>query len=62
MLYNHFKAPGVEADVARIIMGTAGFGTKQDQALSFELMDYYMSVGGNCLDTARIYGRSESEK
>lgn len=62
MLYNHFKAPGVEADVARIIMGTAGFGTKQDQALSFELMDYYMSVGGNCLDTARRYGYGESEK
>ena len=62
MLYQCFKAPGMEAKVSKIVLGTANFGTRQDQKLSFELMDYYLNAGGNCLDTARRYGYGESEK
>ena len=49
-------ADGSHRQVARLILGTAGFGGVMDKDLSFRLMDQYANAGGNALDTARVYG------
>ena len=48
--------------------GTADFGGRHPEGLARDLMDTYVSVGGNFIDTARVYGdfvtpkNGESEK
>lgn len=39
-----------------IALGTMAFGGAMDEGFSFELMDRFTEMGGNFLDTARIYG------
>ena len=46
--------PGVA--VSEIVLGTAGFGVSQSEELSFELIERYLELGGNTLDTAHVYG------
>ena len=41
---------------AVIALGTMDFGGKIDQGRAFEYMDAYMDIGGNFIDTARMYG------
>jgi aryl-alcohol dehydrogenase-like predicted oxidoreductase len=41
------------------VLGTAGYGSKNDDRFYFEMLDYYISAGGNTLDTAAVYGESE---
>ncbi|MBQ8174806.1 MAG: aldo/keto reductase [Clostridia bacterium] len=41
--------------MARISLGTAGFGSAVSREQSFALMDRYYEAGGNLLDTARVY-------
>jgi len=55
--------------VSALCMGTVSFGSRMDEAASFAMMDHFASLGGNFLDTARIYadwipgaGRQASEK
>lgn len=36
-------------------LGAMYFGTKQDRAASFALLDYYVGLGGDFIDTANIY-------
>ena len=54
--------------VSAIGFGTADFGGKHPEGLARELMDAYVSIGGNFIDTARVYGdfvtprNGESEK
>lgn len=54
--------------VSKIILGTDSYGSIVDEALSFEMMDFYRANGGNVLDTAECYadwaegGRHASEK
>ena len=49
-------------------MGTADFGGRHPESLARELMDAYSALGGNFIDTARVYGdfvtprNGESEK
>jgi aryl-alcohol dehydrogenase-like predicted oxidoreductase len=40
---------------SKIILGAFPFGTFMSEELSFQIMDYYRSQGGNAIDTARIY-------
>ena len=47
-------APGVS--VSEIVLGTDGYGVSRSEELSFELMDRYIELGGNTLDTAHVYG------
>ena len=55
-------------DVTVLGMGTADFGGKRPESLSRELLDAYMALDGNLIDTARVYGdfvtpkNGESEK
>lgn len=41
---------------AAIALGTMDFGGKISEGQAREFMDAYAGIGGNCIDTARIYG------
>ena len=55
-------------EVSVIGMGTAEFGGRHPEGLARDLLDAYVSIGGNLVDTARVYGdfatprNGESEK
>lgn len=42
-------------NVSAIGLGTINFGTKVDEELAFSLLDTYVSMGGNLIDTANNY-------
>jgi aryl-alcohol dehydrogenase-like predicted oxidoreductase len=54
---------GIERAVSVIGLGTTSkiFTPAEDDTVA-ELIDAYLTVGGNCIDTAHIYGFGESEK
>ncbi len=56
MRYKNFA--GRRASV--ITLGGGGFGSSQSEAQSFEFMDAFVEMGGNFLDTARVYGDLEN--
>ena len=39
-----------------IALGTMDFGGKIEEGRAREFMDAYVELGGNCIDTARVYG------
>jgi aryl-alcohol dehydrogenase-like predicted oxidoreductase len=39
------------------VLGGNVFGWTADEATSFEILDAYVSAGGNCIDTADVYSR-----
>ena len=43
-------------NAAVIALGTMDFGGKIDEGRAFEYMDAYTEIGGNFIDTARMYG------
>lgn len=43
------------AEVSTLCLGTMYFGTRQDEAQSYALLDQYVEAGGSFLDTANIY-------
>ena len=42
--------------VSVLALGSTDFGGKQPEGLAFEFMDTYAALGGNFIDTARVYG------
>ena len=58
MLYTGFQSHRF----SRLSLGTAPFGTGIPQAAAFDILDHYLDVGGNLLDTAAVYGFGASEK
>lgn len=44
-----------DLSVSKIALGTDSYGSIVDEALSFKMMDEYLSLGGNLLDTAECY-------
>jgi len=48
--------------VSRVCLGTMTFGREADEATSFKLMDRYVDVGGNFVDTADVYSSGGSEE
>ncbi|MDP4118559.1 MAG: aldo/keto reductase [Bacillota bacterium] len=62
MKYKNIK--GTQLNSSVIIMGGDGFGAAINEKDSFKLLDKYMELGGNHIDTANIYGypTQESEK
>ena len=48
--------PALGHKVSAIALGSAHFGAKMPEETVFEVMDAYIKLGGNVLDTARIYG------
>jgi aryl-alcohol dehydrogenase-like predicted oxidoreductase len=59
----YIEITGVERPVSVIGLGTTSriFTPAWDDRVA-ELIDAYLAVGGNCIDTAHIYGLGESEK
>ena len=47
--------PGIDLPLSRLIMGTM-VCAPSNMPYVHELLDHFVSVGGNCLDTARVYG------
>ena len=56
MLYGRVRH--VDKAVSRCVLGTSGIRTDQEH----RLLDAYVEMGGNCLDTARVYGGGRSEE
>ena len=48
--------------LSQIVLGTDGYSERIDKKTAFELMDYYIDLGGNVIDTARLYCGGESER
>src|SRR4051812_13239013 len=53
--------PGVPLAMSRLVMGTAGMST-DDPDGAFALLDEYVRLEGNTLDTAAIYGLDRSSE
>ena len=53
---------GFGKNSSKILLGTAYFGENISEAESFEIMDTYVSMGGNHIDTARLYADGEAER
>ena len=51
-----------EFNVSNILLGSELFGTVIDEKTSFALIDRYLELGGNSVDTARLYGNGKSEE
>ncbi len=47
---------------SKIILGTAYFGSNISEETAFSIMDRFVELGGNHIDTARMYSDGESEK
>jgi aryl-alcohol dehydrogenase-like predicted oxidoreductase len=47
------------ADVSELALGTLTFGRETDEDSSAKILHTYLGAGGNLLDTADAYGRSE---
>ncbi len=54
------NVPGLDIPVSRIVMGTMVCST-DNMDLTCELLDAFVDAGGNCLDTAHVYGGGKSE-
>jgi len=48
--------------VSRYVLGTDGYGEGVSEKTAFGLMERYLALGGNILDTARMYTDGKSEK
>lgn len=57
----NFKQIG-SIKVSDIVLGSDVYGTSTSKETAFLLMDRYFALGGNCIDTARLYGNGASEE
>jgi len=60
MQYRRLGNAGVQ--VSQICLGTMTFGREADEATSFKLMDRFIELGGNFIDTADMYSDGLSEE
>lgn len=51
------KLGHTDANVSSFCLGAMYFGTRNDQAASYRLLDQFTDAGGNFIDTANIYAR-----
>ena len=62
------RLPGTDLELSPICLGTGGFGGSIDRQTSFAMLDRFVELGGNFLDTAHVYSNwipgenSRSEK
>lgn len=50
------------ANLSPLALGTAAFGTGIPRDTAFSILDAYIELGGNLLDTAAVYGMGVSEQ
>lgn len=51
----HVTINNTDLNVSRLCLGTADLGTKNTEDQAHELLDRFVELGGNFLDTARVY-------
>ncbi len=54
-MVSRINIPNTELNVSRLCLGTASLGTSQSEADGHALLDRYLDLGGNFIDTARVY-------
>ncbi len=52
---NHLLLPGTDLSVSPLCLGAMSFGDSLTERESFALLDRFVELGGNFVDTARIY-------
>lgn len=52
---SRLRLPGTGLDVSPLCLGSANFGAPLDERATFALLDRFAGLGGNFIDTARIY-------
>ena len=60
MEYTQLGAAGVK--VSRICLGTMTFGREADEEMSHKILDRFVEVGGNLIDTADVYSTGATER
>ncbi|MDF2669876.1 MAG: aldo/keto reductase [Paenibacillus sp.] len=58
---NFFKIKGIEQPIAQLIMGTDYFNPSIQEKVN-SILDSYIGIGGNTLDTAYVYSGGNSER
>src|SRR5271155_3472893 len=48
--------------VTPLCLGTMNFGGRSDPAESIRILDHYVELGGNFIDTANVYNDGRSEE
>ena len=54
--------PNTKLNVSPLCLGTGSYGTGIDEATAIALLDKFIELGGNVLDTANVYGKWGAEK
>jgi aryl-alcohol dehydrogenase-like predicted oxidoreductase len=52
---------GLEAPVSRVVLGTVAFSTERREQ-AYDVLDRYVALGGNTIDTAAVYSAGLSEQ
>jgi aryl-alcohol dehydrogenase-like predicted oxidoreductase len=60
MEYTRLGRAGLK--VSQVCLGTMTYGREADEAMSFKLMDRFVELGGNFIDTADAYSSGGSEE
>ncbi|MEG2290198.1 MAG: aldo/keto reductase [Clostridium sp.] len=53
----NLQLKGTDLNISNISFGTGNFKSNIDKETAFNLMDYYVDLGGNFIDTANVYCR-----
>lgn len=61
MQYRAFSPLGGQT-ISALCLGTGPMGSDIDRDTSFSMLDAFVDMGGNFLDTARMYGQGASER
>lgn len=61
ILMQYVKVEGLENKVSQLIMGSDFFHPDRIEEVS-EILDAYLRIGGNTIDTAYVYGGGNCEK
>lgn len=59
MIYGQIK--GLDTPISRLVMGSM-VCTTDNMDLTRELLDAFVAAGGNCIDSAHVYGGGKSER
>ena len=60
MKFMEVSSAGGTIRMSKIVKGADYFGTTISEDTAFALLDRYFELGGNTIDTARIYGQADS--
>lgn len=56
------RLPALDKDLGTLCLGSDSFGSRLTREQSFEILDAFVGMGGNFIDTARLYSGGASER